>query len=271
MSLRQFGGNFQRSDRAMGLLDGKVAVITAAGSGMGKASAKVFAREGAKIVISDISGAQEQTAQEIGGGKNVVVMHCDVSEENQVAAQIDMAMSTFGKLDVMLNVAGLPYAGMIETLDEPEYKRGTDVMFKGVLWGTKHAIRAMKSKAGGVIINWSSLAGILPSPMSMVYSAVKAAVIQVTRSTAADFGRFNIRANAICPGMIATEGMGRMALEHLPSLASKNPLGHPGKGEDAGELAAFLASDRASYISGVAIALDGGWACVLHHDRWDSV
>jgi NAD(P)-dependent dehydrogenase (short-subunit alcohol dehydrogenase family) len=246
----------------MGLLDGKVAVVTAAGSGMGKASARIFAREGAKLVISDISGAEAQTAAEIGG--DIVARCCDVSDEMQVAALVEAAVAKFGRLDAMLNVAGVPYGGIpIDAVEAEGYDFAMNVILKGVFWGTKYAVRAMKNNGGGSIINFSSLAGLIPSPNSAVYSSAKAGVAHLTRCTAVDYGRFNIRANAICPGMIATEGMGKMALQHMPQLASANPLGRAGKPEDAGELCAFLASDRANYLNGVIIPLDGGWACKL--------
>ena len=245
----------------MGILEGKVAVITGAGSGMGKASAKIFAREGAKLVISDVSGAEEQTAAEIGG--DVVARHCDISQEDQIAALVDEALSRYGRLDAMLNVAGVSGGGPIELTEQDAYDFIMNVNLRGVYWGTKHAIRAMKLGGGGTIINWSSLAGIVPSLGASVYSASKAAVAHLTKSTAVECGAANIRANAICPGMIATEGMGAMALKYDATKATRNPLGRAGTADDAGELAAFLASDRASYINGVVIPLDGGWGIKL--------
>lgn len=244
----------------MGQLEGKVAVVTAAGSGMGKASAKIFAREGAKVIVSDVSGAEEETGAEIGG--DVVVMRCDVSDEAQVAALVDAAVSKFGRLDAMLNVAAIPHGAMIESLEEGPYDRAMDVMLKGVFWGAKHAVRAMKGKGGGTIINWSSVAGIMPTFGGSAYSAAKAGVIQLTKSIAVEYGPHNIRANAICPGMIPT-AMGNLALKSRPEFGTVNPLGRPGTAEDAGELAAFLASDRANYLNGVIIPLDGGWTCKL--------
>lgn len=245
----------------MGLLEGKVAVVTGAGSGMGKASARIFAREGARLVISDVSGAQDQTAAEIGG--DVAAMHCDVSNEEQVIALVARAVKTFGRLDAILNVGGVAGGGPIETIEEAEVDRIMNVNFKGVFWGTKHAVRAMKDNGGGSIINWSSLAGLVPSPYAQVYSASKAAVAQLTKSTAVECGAFNIRANAICPGLIVTEGMGSQALASDPTKATRNPLGRSGTADDAGELAAFLASDRAGYLNGVIIPLDGGWGIKL--------
>jgi NAD(P)-dependent dehydrogenase (short-subunit alcohol dehydrogenase family) len=245
----------------MGSLEGKVAVITGAGSGMAKASAKIFAREGAKLVISDISGAEAQTAEEIGG--DVVAMRCDISDESQVAALIDKAVSKFGRLDAMLNVGGMANGAMIESVDEASLDRIIAVNMKGVFWGVKHAVRAMKDNGGGAIINWSSLVGLIPIPGCSAYSMTKASVALLTKSTAIEYGPHNIRCNAMAPGMILTEGMGRAGMDADPSRAMRNPLRRPGAPEDAGELAAFLASDRAGYINGVIIPLDGGWGAML--------
>jgi len=246
----------------MGLLDGKVAVVTAAGSGMGKASAKVFAREGAKVVISDISGEQEQTAKEIGD-PDVVVRHCDGSKEADVAALVEAAMSRFGRLDAMLNVPGYPWGCPIEDIDEETLDKAIAIGLKSHFFGAKHAIRAMKDNGGGAIINWSSVGGLRPSPFSSVYCACKAATAHLARSIALDYGQYNIRGYAICPGMIATEGMGARALQSWPQYATVNPIGRPGKPEEAGELAAFLASDRAIYLNGAAVPLDGGWTLTM--------
>lgn len=245
----------------MGLLDGKVVVVTGAGSGMGKATAVICAREGAKVVLSDVSGAEEATAAAIGG--DTVAMRCDASDEAQVEALVGEAVSRFGRLDAMMNVAGVSDGGLLEGVGQEQYDFIMNVNLRGVVWGTKHAIRAMKDNGGGAIVNWSSLAGLMPSAGASIYSASKAAVVQLTKSAAVEYGHANIRANALCPGMIATEGMGALALKYDPSKATRNPLGRAGKPEDAGELAAFLASDRASYLTGVIIPLDGGWNAKL--------
>jgi NAD(P)-dependent dehydrogenase (short-subunit alcohol dehydrogenase family) len=245
----------------MGLLDGKVAVITGAGSGMGKASAKIFAREGARLAISDRSGAEEQTAKEIGG--KMVVRSCDVSKEDEVAALVAAAVATYGRVDAMLNVAGIGEGGLLETLDMDHLDRIININYKGVLYGSKHALRAMKNNGGGTIINWASLSGLIPTPGAVAYATTKAAVIHLTKYIAVEGGPSNVRANALCPGVIPTEGMGSASMAKTPSKASRNPLGRGGKSEDAGELAAFLASDRATYLNGVIIPLDGGWSCTM--------
>jgi NAD(P)-dependent dehydrogenase (short-subunit alcohol dehydrogenase family) len=242
----------------MGFLEGKVAVVTGAGSGMGKATAIILAREGAKVVVSDISGAQDATRDQIGGS-GVVATRCDISDQSQISATIDLAVATFGRLDAMLNVGGIGAGGPIESLDEPELDRMLNINLKGMFFGTKHAVRAMKNNGGGAIVNWSSLAGLIPSVGSGSYNMAKAGVAMMTRQFSVECGKYNIRTNAICPGMIYTEGMGKQGIEHQPHRATANPLGRPGVAEDAGELAAFLVSDRANYINGVLIPLDGGW------------
>lgn len=244
----------------MGELDGKVAVITGAGSGMGKSSARIFVREGAQVVAGDISGAEKDTAAELGDA--VVPFHCDVSIEDDVAAMIDEAVKEFGRVDAMLNVAGVGAGGPLADLDMADYDRVLDVDLRGVLHGTKHAIRAMQD-GGGSIINWSSLAGLNASPMSAVYSTAKAGVVAVTKATALEYGAAGIRANVICPGVILTEIMGAGWQTFAPELAEKAPLGRAGRSEEVAELASFLASDRASYLSGCVIPADGGWSCQL--------
>ena len=244
----------------MGELDGKVGVITGAGSGMGKSSARIFVREGAQVVAADISGAEKETAAELGDA--VVPFHCDVSIEDDVAATIDEAVKEFGQIDAMLNVAGVGAGGPLADLDMADYDRVLDVDLRGVLHGTKHAIRAMQDR-GGSIINWSSLAGLNASPMSAVYSTAKAGVVAVTKATALEYGPAGIRANVICPGVILTEIMGAGWQTFAPELAEKAPLGRAGRSEEVAELASFLASERASYLSGCVIPADGGWSCQL--------
>jgi NAD(P)-dependent dehydrogenase (short-subunit alcohol dehydrogenase family) len=245
----------------MRFLEGKVAVVTGAGSGMGKATAKILAREGALVVVCDISGAQDDTAAQLGG--DAIAAHCDIRDESQVSAVIDLAVAKFGRLDAMLNVAGIGEGGPLESLEEVDLQRMLDINLKGMFFGAKHAVRAMKATGGGAIVNWSSLAGLIPSPNSGAYAISKAGVAMMTQSFAVEAGKYNIRSNAICPGLILTEGMGQAAARAAPDRVTRNPLGRAGLPEEAGELAAFLVSDRAAYINGVLIPLDGGWGCMM--------
>ena len=250
----------------MGLLDGKVAVITGAGSGMAKASTKVFVREGAKVVAADISGAEKDTAAEVG--HDVLPVHCDVTREADVAALFEAAMAEFGRVDAVLNVAGIGAPTPITDVTMEDYDKVMDVDLRGVLLGMKYGIRAMlaredESDAGGAIVNWSSIGGLNASMATSVYSAAKAGVIAATKAAAIEYGAKGIRANAICPGIILTEIMGAAGAEHFPELLEKAALGRPGQPPEVAEVAAFLASDKASFVSGAIIPVDGGWSAKL--------
>jgi NAD(P)-dependent dehydrogenase (short-subunit alcohol dehydrogenase family) len=242
----------------MGLLDGKVAVITGAGSGMAKASVKVFVREGAKVVAADISGAQKDTAAEVGG--DVLPIHCDVTKEADIEAMVAAAVEKFGRLDVMLNVAGISAPQLLDEMTEEVYDKTLDVCLRGVLFGIKHGARAMARTGGGVILNWSSTGGMGGFARTGAYVAAKHGVIGATKTAAIEYGPQGIRVNAICPGAIVTEGMGATAGSFG---AEKAALKRAGQATEVAEVAAFLASDRASYVSGAVVPVDGGWTARL--------
>jgi len=240
----------------MGLLDGKVAVITGAGSGMAKASVKVFTREGAQVVAADISGAEKEVAAEIGAG--VLPVHCDVTKEADVEAIMRAAVEEFGRLDAVLNVAGIGDAAMVSDITMEHYDRVMDIDLRGVLLGTKHGIRTMRECGnGGAIVNWSSIGGLNASPATGVYSAAKAGVISLTKTAALENAARNIRVNCVCPGYIKTEGMGA-GLDSYPGATEGTPMKRLGQAHEIAEVAAFLCSDRASFVTGAVIPVDGG-------------
>lgn len=242
----------------MGLLDGKVAFITGAGSGMGKACTKLFAEEGAKVVAADVSGAEKDTASEVGSA--VLPYHCDVSKEEDVAGGIDTAVKEFGRVDAVLNVAGIGLGGEMLDITMEDFDKIFDINVRGVILGMKHGIRAMvEGGHGGAIVNWGAIGSETPSPGSSLYHGTKGAVAAMTRSAAADYGRRGIRVNAIMPGLILTEGMGIQAAEWMPHLKDRSPIGRPGEPREVAQVAAFLVSDKASYVTGVSVPVDGGW------------
>jgi len=248
----------------MGLLDSKVAVITGAGSGMAKASTKLFVAEGAKVVAADISGAEKDTAAEVGAG--VLPVHCDVSQEDDVIALFEAAVAEFGRVDAVLNVAGIGLAVPLHTFPMETYDAVMDVDLRGVFHGMKHGISRMLETGGGAIVNWSSVGGLNASEVGMptsVYNAAKAGVVSLTKSASAEYGRQGIRVNCLCPGFIETEIMGASGGSKYPQMYAKASLGRAGKPEEVAHVAAFLCSDRASFVSGAIIPVDGGWSARL--------
>jgi NAD(P)-dependent dehydrogenase (short-subunit alcohol dehydrogenase family) len=247
----------------MGELDGKVAVITGAGSGMARAATEVFVREGARVLAADISGRENETAATLGDA--VVPFHVDVVDEVQVEAMFAAALETLGRVDAVLNVAGIGGAQPVVDVTLDDYERIMAVDLRGVMLGTKHGIKTMVPTGGGVILNWSSIGGMNGSRLpTSVYSAAKAGVIAFTKAAAIEYGEQGIRANAICPGFIETEmSGGKGAAARFPALVAGSALKRAGQPEEVAELASFLASDRAAYITGAIIPIDGGTTASL--------
>jgi NAD(P)-dependent dehydrogenase (short-subunit alcohol dehydrogenase family) len=245
----------------MAELEGKVAVVTGAGSGLGKACALLFAAYGAKVVCGDISGAEAQTAEAIGPA--ALPLRCDVTQEDEVEALIWAAVSRFGRLDAVLNVAGVSFFQDLAGLDMADYQRILDVDLRGVVHGVKHGVRALRDHGGGVILNWASVAALGAKPGTGVYSAAKAGIIAITRAAAAENGPDGVRTNAIVPGVFLTEAAARAPKAMIDGLVAGVPLRRGGDPSECAELAAFLASDRARFINGAVMVIDGGQSAQL--------
>jgi NAD(P)-dependent dehydrogenase (short-subunit alcohol dehydrogenase family) len=255
------------------MLRDKVAVITGAGSGVGRASALRFAEEGAAVVCADIDldRAKETVTQlEAAGGKGVAE-RCDVAEDADVAAAIGSAVGHFGRLDVMFNNVGIPTPrlGMVfEDHSVEDFERLTSVNFRGVFLGCRQAVIRFKEQGdGGVILNTGSVAGLVGWG-GTVYGATKGAVHQLTRAIAVEVAPFGIRVNAICPagmpytGFMAAGGVvvSGADLEAVAAhTGSMHPLGRPITAEDCAEAAVYLCSDRASNVTGILMPIDGGY------------
>ena len=248
----------------MAILEGKVAIITGAGRGIGKACVEVFAREGAEVLAADISGMEKETAVEFG--RLVVPCHTDVSSEDQVVEMIGAALGSFGRLHAIVNVAGPKTSRRTypEFFGLDDYQLQTDVNLRGVLLCMKHAIPAMLQAGGGAIVNVSSATAInVEKRATVTYMAVKSGIQAITKAVAVEYGPQGIRANAIAPGFTLSEHNRAVPAEVLVEMNSKSALGRAGEPREQAEVAAFLASDRASFITGVTIPVDGGWTARL--------
>jgi meso-butanediol dehydrogenase / (S,S)-butanediol dehydrogenase / diacetyl reductase len=247
----------------MARLSGKVAIVTGAGIGQGKSTALRLAREGATVIAADVSGAEKDTAAELP--ESIVPATADVTQSADVAALVAEATGRYGRLDILcsvVGVAGLAQATIPDVI-EAEYDQLIAINLKSVFLGMKYAIPAMVASGGGSIINWSSVGALVSSPTTGIYSASKAGILGMTRSAAREWGTANVRVNAICPGFIYPTGMTLMGEAQYPELvkssAAKSALNRPGHPDEIASVAAFLASDDASYVTGTHIVVDGGW------------
>ena len=245
-------------------LKDKVALITGAASGIGQASALTFAQEGAKVVIVDIQEeASDETVATIRDtGGVATAFHADVTDAQAVQTMIDAAIEAYGRLDILFNNAGIGLRGTILDISEEDFDRVFAINVKGVFLGCKVAIPVMKAQGGGVILNTASQMGTVGFEGSAVYPASKGAVVQMTRCLALDHAADGIRVNSLCPGPIITPRTRRRMADNPaeePRLTGNTALGRMGTPQEMANVAAFLCSDEASFVTGATILADGGW------------
>ena len=250
-----------------GLVEGKIALVTGAGSGIGRASALAFVREGAKVLVADVNdaGGQETVKLIEQAGGEAVFQHCDISNEAEVEAMVAKVVEAFGRLDCAYNNAGAPGEGFSIVDDTVEnYDFNYAVNMKGAWLSMKHVARQMIAQGdGGAIVTTSSFAGLEGVRNSGAYVAAKHGVIGLTKTGAIELASKNIRVNAICPGPIGTAllqsaiGENEMARTHMEKMTLLRRFGEPG---EIGNAAVWLCSDQASYVTGVALPVDGGMA-----------
>lgn len=246
----------------MGRLDGKVALISGGARGQGAAEARLFAREGAKVVLGDVlEGEGTKVAADIAEhGGEAVFVRLDVTREEDWLRAVNLAVSRFGKLTTLVNNAGILRRGTVEETTAEQWDLVMNVNAKGVFLGTKYAVPAMRKAGTGSIVNISSVAGLRGGANSTAYTASKGAVRLLTKSTAIQYGKDGIRCNSIHPGPIETDMIADTMRdpEALAQSVSRVALGRVGKPEEVAACVLFLASDESSYVSGSELVVDGG-------------
>jgi NAD(P)-dependent dehydrogenase (short-subunit alcohol dehydrogenase family) len=247
--------------------EGKVVIVTGAGSGIGRAAARLFAEEGGQVCLFDLEqdGIEEAyNAIEHHGGSALPLV-CDVTDEVNVSGAVSRVLQHYGHIDVLCNNAGIELSKPLDQIEEHEWDRVLDVNLKGMFLLSKHVIPHMISAGGGSVVNTSSISGLLGWPDSSAYCASKGAVIQLTREMAVEYGSHNIRVNCICPGTTFTPMIDRLlALERDPdettrSIKAMHPLGRFAQPEEIARAMLFLASEEASFVTGVVLPVDGGY------------
>ena len=254
--------NYKHNDnKGQGMrLKDKVAIITGAGRGIGQATAVKFAREGAKVVVCDLS--QESIVDTIKlceqAGAQTLGCVANVTDTKSLKAMVEAVVEKFGRIDCLVNNAGIVADAQMKNMTEDQFDKVIAVNLKGVYNATKAVIDTMLAQQSGVILNSSSIVGLYGNFGQTNYAASKFGVIGMAKTWARELGRKGIRSNAVCPGFISTSILATIPQKVIKALEDKVPMGHLGKPEDVANVFAFLASDDASYINGAVIEVSGG-------------
>jgi NAD(P)-dependent dehydrogenase (short-subunit alcohol dehydrogenase family) len=244
-------------------LNRKIAIVTGGGSGIGRSAAIRFAKEGAKVSVADVDSVSgEETVSLIRKyGGDAIFVKSDVKDSNQVKELISTTTNTFGGLHILVNNAGISNSEVRSVdLSEEEWDHVIDINLKGVFLGIKYAVPEMKKSGGGAIINTSSLLGLKGKKYQSAYNASKAGVVLLTQNAALEYGKYNIRVNAIAPGVIDTKiiDVWKQDERRWPFISKANALGRIGTPDEVANAIFFLASDEASFITGTTLSVDGG-------------
>jgi NAD(P)-dependent dehydrogenase (short-subunit alcohol dehydrogenase family) len=249
----------------------KVSIITGGGSGIGRATALLFAKEGAKVVVADINrdGAEDVVKTISDGGGQAFFVETDVASAVDTERMVKAAVTKYGRVDVLFNNAGfwlIKESRSVTDTTEEEWDRALDVNLKGVFLCSKYAIPEMIRNGGGAIVNTASTAGLVAGPRAAAYQSAKAGVVHLTRQMALDYARYNIRINCVCPGEISTplwertmDAKAKEGKNLREALRQRIPLGRIGRGEDVARAVLYLVSEESSYVTGSVLVVDGGY------------
>jgi 3-oxoacyl-[acyl-carrier protein] reductase len=240
-------------------LENKVAIITGAGSGIGKETALLFAKEGAKVVIADVNEkAGEETVAEIKKNAEGFFVKLDVTNREQAKQMVKITLEKYGKIDVLINNAGIIQDAFLSKMTEEQWDKVINVNLKGVFNCTQAVIEVMMNQGNGVIINTSSIVGLFGNIGQTNYAATKAGLIGMTKTLAKELGKKGIRVNAVAPGFIMTPMTSNVPEKILEMMKEKTPLRRLGEAKDVAYAYLYLASDEANFVNGTVLRVDGG-------------
>ncbi|HEX5568506.1 MAG TPA: 3-oxoacyl-ACP reductase FabG [Streptomyces sp.] len=244
----------------MGLLEGRCAVVTGAARGLGEAPARVLAREGACVVVSDVDleGAEKAAAGISAEGGTAVAVRCDVTAEEEVRATVALAVERFGALDVMVNNAGITRDATLRKMTLEDYQVVVDVHLRGAWLGTREAAAVMREQRRGSIVNVSSMSGKVGNAGQTNYAAAKAGIVALSKSAAKELGHLGVRVNSVQPGLIRTPMTAAMRQDIFEARERDIPLQRAGEPEEVAGVILFLASDLSSYMTGGVLEVAGG-------------